>query len=67
LAVPALVVSDDRVAIGQSSPLVKPHPLSACQSVHEDHGLAAARDSVGKLDIADANAVRGISHTHLRG
>jgi hypothetical protein len=67
LAVTALVVSDDRVAIGQSSPLVKPHPLSACQSVHEDYGLAAARDSVGKLDIADANAVRGISHTHLRG
>jgi len=59
-----LVVSDDRVAIGQLSPLVKPHPLSACQSMHEDHGLAAACDSVGKLDIADANAVRGVSHVH---
>jgi len=62
LTVAALVVSEDRVATGQSSPLVKPHPLSACQSVHEDHGPAAARDAVGKLDIADANAARGISH-----
>lgn len=67
LTVAALVVSDDRVAIGQSSPLVKLHPLSACQSVHEDHGPAAPRDAVGKLDIADANAARGISHARPRG
>src|SRR5436190_1007107 len=62
LTVAALVVSEDRVATGQSSSLVKPHTLSACQSVHEDHGPAAARAAVGKLDIADANAARGISH-----
>ena len=67
MAVAALVVSDDRVAIGQASPLVKPHPLSTCQSVHEDHGPPAPRDLVRKLDIADANAVAGFSHAHPRG
>jgi hypothetical protein len=65
LTMAALIVSDDGVAIGQLSPLVKPHPLSASQSVYEDYRPAAARNSVGKLDIADANAV--ITHPHFRG
>ena len=34
--------------------------------MYEDHGFAAARDSVGKLYIADANAVREISHASTR-
>ena len=67
LTVAALVVSDDRVAIRQFSPLVKPHALSARQPVHEDQRLAAAGDAVGKLDIAEANAAREVSDAHQRG
>ena len=62
-----LVVGDDGVTIGQFSPLVKPHPLPACESVHEDYRLALAGDAVGKLDIVEANAARGLSHGRRRG
>ena len=34
--------------------------------VYEDHGLAAASDAIGELDIADANAARGVGHAHRR-
>src|SRR5262252_8368462 len=64
MAVAALVIGDERVAIGQFPPLVKPHPLAAGEPVYEDHGLTAACDAIGELDIADANAARGIGHAH---
>jgi len=66
MAVAALIVGDDRMAIGQFPPLVKPHPLAAGEPVYEDHGLAAASDAIGELDIADANAARGVGHAHRR-
>lgn len=60
-----LVVGDDGAAIHQSSPLVKPHALSAGEPMHKDDGLAPAGRAVSKLDVADANAVRGLSHAYL--
>src|SRR5262249_53715136 len=66
MAVTALVVGDDRMAIGQFPPLGKPHPLAAREPVYEDHGLTAACDAIGELDIADANAARGVGHAHRR-
>src|SRR5262245_1276023 len=66
MAVAALVVGDDRMAIGQFPPLVQPHPLAACEPVYKDHGLTAACDATGELDIADANAARGVGRAHRR-
>jgi hypothetical protein len=56
MAVAALVVGDDRVAIGQFPPLVKPHPLAAREPVYEDHRWATTGYAAGKLDITDLNA-----------
>src|SRR5262249_2084361 len=66
IAVAALIVGDDRMAIGQFPPLVKPHPLAAGEPVYEDHGLTAAGAAIGQLDITDANAARGVGHAHRR-
>src|SRR5262249_30377048 len=65
-AVSALIIGDDRMAIGQFPPLVKPHPLAAGEPVYEDHGLTAAGDAIGELDITDANAARRVGHAHRR-
>src|SRR5262245_5517924 len=46
MAVAALVVGDDRMAIGQFPPLVKPHPLAAREPVYEDHGRSTTADAV---------------------
>src|SRR5262249_13074423 len=56
MAVAALVVGDDPMAIGQFPPLVKPHPLAACEPVYEDHGRASAGDAISQRNIADSDA-----------
>src|SRR5215510_15340336 len=66
VAVAALIVGGDRMAIGQFPSLVKPHPLAAREPMYEDHGLTAACDAISELDIADANATRGVGHAHQR-
>src|SRR5262249_35482471 len=60
MAVAALVIGDDRVAIGQFPPLVKPHPLAAGEPVYEDHGLTAASDLVRKLN--NRRLTDGVTH-----
>jgi hypothetical protein len=59
-----LIIGDDRMAIGQFPPLVKPHPLAAGEPVYEDHGLTVTCDAVGELDISDVNAA--FNHAHRR-
>ena len=61
MAVAALIIGDDSMAIGQFPPLVKPHPLAAGEPVYEDHGRTATRDSVRKFDITDINAAFWLS------
>jgi len=36
-------------------PLVKPHALAAGETVQQKHGLSAPDDTIGNIDVADAD------------